>query len=121
MYLDETVTPAQRYDLKDFNFHIKNISMEGGKSTFALSTPLEYNKLIYQLSMNGSYRYFMSSQTIKGLDLKGSVNDLGFSLSGDAATMSDNFTPNMDGEAGLEMLKFSGLVPRNPSLPCLPA
>jgi hypothetical protein len=112
VYLDETVSPAQRYNLKDFNFHIKNISVVGGKSAFALSTPFENSKLSYQLSMNGSYRYFMSTQTIKELDLKGSVNDLGFSLSGDAATMADNFTPNMDGEASLEMLKFSGLIPR---------
>ncbi len=85
----------------------------GGKTTFTLSTPFEYNKMTYQFSMGGSCRYFLSSQSIKGLDLKGSVNDLGFKLSGDASTMTDNFTPSMDGEASLDMLKFSGLVPRS--------
>jgi hypothetical protein len=113
VYLDETVSPAQRYNLSDFNFHINNVSLVGGKTTFTLSTPFDYNKMTYQFSMGGSYRYFLSSQSIKELDLKGSVNDLGFKLSGDAQSMSDNFTPNMDGEASLDMLKFSGLVPRN--------
>ena len=113
VYLDETAAPVQKYNLRDFNFHIKNISLEGGKTQFTLSTPFDYNKFTYQFSMNGSYRYFLSSQSIKELDLKGSVNDLGFKLSGDALDMTDNLTPNMDGEASLDMLKFSGLVPRN--------
>src|ERR1035438_3769309 len=63
--------------------------------------------------MRRSSRYFMSSNSVKGLNLTGDVNGLGFKLMGDAATMSENFTPNMDGEASLEMLKFSGLVPRS--------
>jgi hypothetical protein len=113
VYLDETLKPSQRYDLKDLNCEVKNFSMTGGKFSFSLSTPLESNNLSYQFSMKGTGAYFASSQTLKGLDLAGTVNDLGFKLSGDAATMNDNFTPHMDGEASLDMLKFSGLVPRN--------
>src|SRR5665213_349790 len=113
VYLDETLKPAQRSDLTDLNFEVENISLIGGKSTFTLSTPFNVNKTAYQLALNGSYRYFLTSQSIKELSVKGTVNDLGFSLSGDALNMSSDFSPNMDGEASLNMLKFSGLVPAN--------
>jgi len=113
VYLDETLKPAQRSDLTDLNFEVENISLIGGKSTFNLSTPFNVNKTAYQLALSGSYRYFLTSQSIKELSVKGTVNDLGFSLSGDALNMSSDFEPNMDGEASLDMLKFSGLVPAN--------
>jgi uncharacterized protein involved in outer membrane biogenesis len=113
VYLDETLKPAQRSDLTDLNFEVENISLIGGKSTFTLSTPFNVNKTAYQLSLNGSYRYFLTSQSIKDLSVKGTVNDLGFSLAGDVLNMSSDFSPNMDGEASLNMLKFSGLVPAN--------
>lgn len=113
VYLDETLKPAQRSDLTDLNFEVENISLIGGKSTFTLNTPFNVNKTVYQLALNGSYRYFLTSQSIKELSVKGTVNDLGFSLAGDALNMNSDFSPNMDGEASLNMLKFSGLVPAN--------
>jgi uncharacterized protein involved in outer membrane biogenesis len=113
VYLDETLKPAQRSDLTDLNFEVENISLIGGKSTFNLRTPFNVNKTAYQLALSGSYRYFLSSQSIKELSVKGTVNDLGFSFSGDALNMSADFAPDMDGEASLDMLKFSGLVPAN--------
>ncbi len=113
VYLDEMLKPAQRSDLTDLNFEVENISLIGGKSTFNLNTPFNVNKTAYQLALSGSYRYFLTSQSIKELSIKGTVNDLGFSLSGDALNMNSDFAPNMDGEASLDMLKFSGLVPAN--------
>jgi hypothetical protein len=61
--------------------------------------------------MSGSYRYFLSGQSIKEFSVNGTLNGLGFGFSGDALNMMDNFSPNMDGNASLEMLKISGLVP----------
>ena len=113
VYWDETLKPAQRSDLTDLNFEVENISLIGGKSTFNLTTPFNVNNTAYQLALSGNYRYFLTSQSIKELSVKGTVNDLGFSLSGDALNMSSDFSPNMDGEASLDMLKFSGLVPAN--------
>ncbi len=112
-YLDETVSPAQKTTADDLNVKIKNISMVGGKTTYSIDTPFTYNKMTYQLGLSGSVRYFMASQSIKDLDLNGKVNDLGFKLSGDASDMTGNFTPNLDGTGSLNMLKFSGLVPKN--------
>jgi len=113
VYMDETTAPAQRSDLADLNFEVKNISLIGGKSTFTLNTPFSYNKMAYGLALSGSYRYFLPSQSIKELSIKGTVNDLGFAISGDALNMVEDFSPNMDGTASLDMLKFSGLVPEN--------
>jgi uncharacterized protein involved in outer membrane biogenesis len=111
VYLDETSKDRQRYDLNDLNFIVHNISLIGGKSTFTLDAPVSANKFTYKLSIAGSYRYFLSSQSVKELQLKGTVNDLGFGLSGNALNMSTNFAPDMDGEASLEILKLSGLLP----------
>ncbi|MGH7739122.1 MAG: AsmA family protein, partial [bacterium] len=44
-YVDETVSPAQRSELKDLNLTVKNISMVGGKTTFELDAPISYNKM----------------------------------------------------------------------------
>jgi hypothetical protein len=110
-YLDESVSPAQKSVANDLNVKVKNISLEGGKTTYSIDTPLAYNKLTYQFSVAGSLRYFYASQSIKELALKGEVNDLGFNLSGDALNLASNFSPTMDGEASLNMLKFVGLVP----------
>ncbi len=113
LYLDESVGASQQYDLKDLNLNVKNISTIGGKTSLTLSTPLDYNKMVYQLSMKASFRYYLASQSLKELKLDGQVNDLGFGLSGSAEDMTGNLTPNMDGNASLDMLKFSGLVPKN--------
>lgn len=113
VYVDETVSPAQRSDLQDLNFRVNHISMDGGKTSFSLDTPFSYNKVAYNLQVGGSYRYFLSSQSLKDLDVKGKVNDLGFKVSGSAEDMTENFTPDLDGEASLDMLKFSGLVPKS--------
>ena len=74
-YLDETAAPAQRSDLQDLNVTVKNISMAGAKTSFELDAPLVYNKKAYHLVVGGSFRYFLASQTLKELDVKGSVND----------------------------------------------
>ncbi|HTA76311.1 MAG TPA: AsmA family protein [bacterium] len=111
VYLDETGKTAQRSDLTDLNFKISNVSLVGGKSSFTLSTPFDYNKTHYDLAMNGGFRYFLASQSIKELSVSGTVNGLGFGFSGSALNMTDNFSPDMDGNASLEMLKASGLVP----------
>jgi uncharacterized protein involved in outer membrane biogenesis len=113
VYLDEMLKPAQRSDLTNLNFEVENISLIGGKSTFSLNTPFSVNKTAYQLAISGSYRYFLASESVKELSIKGTVNDLGFSLSGAALNMNTDFSPDMDGEASLDMLKFSGLVPAN--------
>lgn len=110
-YVDETAKPEQRYDTDDLNFTVSNISLLGGKSDFSLDTPFSYNKLVYQLSLNGTYRYFYSSQSLKELSVDGTVNGLGFGLSGDVLNMNTSCDLNMDGQASLDMLKFSGLVP----------
>jgi hypothetical protein len=110
-YLDESVSPAQKSVADDLNVKIKNISLDGGKIIYSVETPFTYNKLTYQFSVGGSVRYFYASQSIKELALKGTVNDLGFNLSGDALDMTGNYGPTMDGEASLNMLKFVGLVP----------
>ncbi len=112
-YLDETASPAQKATAPDLNLKISNISLNGGKISFSLDTPFTYNKLSYKLALGGSARYFFEGQSIKGLDLKGTVNDLGFNLSGDALNMTGDLTPTMDGQASLDMLKFAGLVPSN--------
>jgi AsmA family/AsmA-like C-terminal region len=119
VYLDETGSPARRYDCDDLNFDVRHISMAGGLSDFSLSTPFTADKTPYQLSLKGSYRYFLAGQSLKGLRLAGTVNDLGFRLSGSAHNLTDDFAPDMEGEASLDMLKFSGLVPA--SLSAMPA
>ncbi len=113
LYLDETTGASQSYNLKDLNLNVKNISTIGGKTSLTLSTPLDYNNMVYQLSMKASFRYYLASQSLKELKLDGQVNDLGFGLSGSAEDMTVNITPDMDGNASLDMLKFSGLVPKN--------
>ncbi len=112
-YLDETVSPPQKSDLKDLNLKIKNISMVGGKTTFSLSTPFVYSGINYQLAIDGVFHYFQSSQSIKGLDVKGTVNGLGFDFAGDLLDMTSNLAPSIDGNASLNMLQFSGLVPKS--------
>src|SRR5260370_31576485 len=97
--------------MNELNFLIKNISLVGGKSTFTLATPLSYNKLNYELSLSGAFRYFLSSQSVKDMELKGAVNDLGFEFSGQALDMVNDFSPTIDGKANLEALKFSGVLP----------
>jgi hypothetical protein len=112
-YRDEMVKPAQRYNLNDLNFKVKNISLVGGKTTFSLNTPFTYEKMPYVLSVEGAFRYFYSGQAFKEVFVKGSVNDLGFQISGDMKNLETDFTPNLDGKASLDMLKFSGLLPRS--------
>ncbi len=112
-YLDETSSPAQRSELKDLNLKIKNISMAGGKTTFSLDTPFTYSNMNYQLAVDGAFHYYLAGQALKGIDVKGTVNGLGFNFSGDALDMASNFAPNMDGQASLNMLQFSGLVPKS--------
>ncbi len=110
-YVDETAKPVQRYDTDNLNFTVSNISLLGGKSNFSLDTPFSYNNLTYQLSLKGSYRYFYTSQSLKELSVDGTVNDLGFGFSGDVLNMNTTCDLNIDGQASLDMLKFSGLVP----------
>ncbi len=116
-YLDETASPAQRATASDLNLKIKNISLNGGKTSFSLDTPFTYDKQGYKLDLSGSLRYFFENQSIRGLDLKGDVNDQAFNVSGNADSMSGNFSPAMDGEASLNMLKFVGLVPALSQMP----
>ncbi len=40
VYLDESVSPAQRYNLSDFNFHINNVSLVGGEDDLYPQHPL---------------------------------------------------------------------------------
>ena len=110
-YLDESVSPAQKLVADDLNVKIKNISLDGGKTTYSIDTPFTYEKITYKFSVGGSMRYFYESQSIKELVLKGDVNDQGFSLLGDVLNMTGNYSPTMDGETSLNMLKFFGLVP----------
>lgn len=112
-YSDRSQTPEKRYELKDLDVMFKNISLTGGKTTFTLSTPIEYEKMVYKFSLGGTYRYFLKSQSLKDLDLKGDVNGLGIALSGNAEHMTDNFTPDLKGSASLEMIKAVGLIPRS--------
>ncbi len=111
VYLDETTSPTQKSDLQDLNLTVKNISMVGGKTVFELDAPFSYNKTAYHMVVGGSFRYFLADQTLKELEVKGKVNDLAFGLQGDVQDMTGNTTPNLDGTASLDMLKFSGLVP----------
>lgn len=113
IYLDETDSPQLESDLNDLNVKAKNISTTGGKTTFSIDTPVTYSKTPYQLSVNGGFRYFLSSQSLKELMVKGTINDQGFQVSGEAQSLADNFSPNMDGEASLNTLKFAGLIPKN--------
>jgi hypothetical protein len=113
VYLDETTSPRQESDLSDLNFKANNISMTGQKTTFSIDTPFTYGKLPYRLAVNGSFRYLASNQSLKDLSVKGTMNDLGFQVSGDAQNLTGDFTPNMDGNASLDMLKFSGLIPKS--------
>jgi AsmA family/AsmA-like C-terminal region len=112
-YLDERTSPPQRSDLQDLNLTVKNISLVGGKSSFDLDAPFSYNRTPYQLTAQGSFRYFLASQSFQDLAVKGSLNGLAFEVSGSAKSLTENFTPDMNGEASLNMLKFSGLVPQN--------
>ena len=112
-YLDETAPAAQRYDLGDLNFRLNNISFLGGKTTFSLDTPFTYNKLPYHLSVGGALRYNGAKQSLKEIQVTGKVNDLDFEVSGGAQNVTGDFAPEMDGSASLDMLKFSGLVPKS--------
>ncbi len=112
-YRDETISPVQTSDLKDLNLKVKNISMIGGKTTFNLSTPFVFSGLKYDLAVDGVFHYFHSSKTLKGMEVKGTVNGLGFGFSGDALDMGGNLTPDIKGNASLNMLQFSGLVPKS--------
>lgn len=113
VYLDETVSPAQKSMASDLNLKVKNISLVGGKTTFTLDSPLSSSGLNCKLDISASLRFFLSGMAIKGLDLTGDVSGNGFKFSGDASDLSTNFTPNMDGEASLDILKFLGLVPHS--------
>jgi hypothetical protein len=110
-YLDETTSPPQRSDLQDLNLTVKNISLVGGKTTFDLDAPFSYNKTPYQVTAQGSFHYFLASQTLQELAVTGTVNGLAFGVSGDFRDMTGNYAPDLDGSASLDMLKFSGLVP----------
>ncbi|HUO57539.1 MAG TPA: AsmA family protein, partial [bacterium] len=112
-YLDETTNPVQKSDLKDLNLRVKNISMVGGKTTFSLETPLNYTNVSYQLSLDGSLRYFLAIQALKELDVKGKVNGVGFRISGSAANLTTDFAPDMDGEMSLNALEVLGLLPKS--------
>ncbi|HJT24908.1 MAG TPA: hypothetical protein VJ873_10040, partial [bacterium] len=112
-YLDETVSPAKKSTASDLNLKVKNISMDGGKTTFTLASPLSANGLNCNLDISGSLRFFLSSMSIKGLDLAGDVSGNGFKFTGDASDISTNFSPNIDGEASLDILKFIGLIPHS--------
>ena len=85
--------------------------MVGGKTSFELDAPLSYNQTAYHLVVGGSFRYFLAGQTLKELQVKGTLNDLAFGVSGEVQDMTGNYTPNLDGSASLDMLKFSGLIP----------
>ncbi|HVM32685.1 MAG TPA: AsmA family protein, partial [bacterium] len=116
-YLDESQAPAQRSDLKDLNLTVRDISMVGAKTSFELDAPMVYNKTAYHLVVGGSLRYFLASQTLKELDIKGSVNDLTFNVAGGVQNLTGNYAPNLDGSASLDMLKFSGLIPNLSAMP----
>jgi hypothetical protein len=116
-YLDETTAPVQRSDLQDLNVTVKNISLAGAKTSFELDAPLVYNKKAYHLLVGGSFRYFMAAQTLKELQVKGSLNDLAFNVAGSAENLTDNFTPDIEGSASLDMLKFAGLIPNLSGMP----
>ena len=111
VYLDERYSPAQRSDLGDLNLKVRNISLLGQKIRFSLSTPLNYQKLSYRLALDGSCRYFFLGQTLKDIEVKGSVNDAGFEFSGDIKNITEDFSPDMKGSASLEMIKAAGLIP----------
>jgi len=113
VYLDETTSPAQESDLKDMNLVVKNVSLTGGKTTFSLETPLNYNKMAYNLGLEGKFRYFQSSQSLKEVDVKGKVNEVGFHISGDALNMTTDFAPDMDGEMSLTALEALGVLPKS--------
>ena len=112
-YLDATTNPPQRSDLKDLNLKVKNISMVGAKTTFSLGAPFVYSGNKYDLAVEGVFRYFKDSQSLKGMDIKGTVNGLGFGFSGDLLNFTENAAPNIDGNASLNMLQFSGLIPKS--------
>jgi len=112
-YLDETASPVKKSTASDLNLKVKNISMVGGKTTFTLDSPLSSSGFNLKLAISGSLRFFLSGMAIKGLDLTGDVSGNGFKFTGDASDLSTNFTPNIDGEASLDILKFLGLVPHS--------
>lgn len=114
-YLDETVSPAKKSIASDLNLKVKNISMVGDKTTFTLSSPLSSNGFNLKLDISGALRFFLSSMSVKGLDLSGDISGNGFKFSGDASNLSTDFTPNIDGEASLDILKFLGLIPHSMS------
>jgi uncharacterized protein involved in outer membrane biogenesis len=113
VYLDRMQAPDRRYELKDLDLMFKNISLTGGKITFSLSTPIDYEKIVYKLSLGGTCRYFMKSQSLKDIDIKGDVNGLGIEVKGKAEHLTENFTPDLEGKASLEMIKAVGLVPKS--------
>lgn len=113
VYKDESVSPAQQSIISDLNFSVKNLSLTGGKTTFMVSTPFSVNNVTYQFASKGTLRYDQAGQSVKEAAIDGTLNDLGFRISGSADHLTDNFSPNMDGEASLDMLKLSGLVPKN--------
>jgi hypothetical protein len=113
VYLDEAVSPVRKSTATDLNFRVKNVSMVGGKTTFSLDTPLSSSGVNCKLDISGSLHFFLSSMSIKGLDLTGDISGNGFKFSGDALNLSTNFAPTMDGEASLDILKFMGLIPHS--------
>ena len=113
VYLDETTAPLQRTELTDLNLQVKNISLDGGLSSFSLSLPMAYNDKICQVSLAGSCRYLLTSQSIKDLSVKGKVNDQDFAFTGEASKLFEDLSPRMDGTANLDVLQLSGLVPES--------
>jgi hypothetical protein len=113
VYLDETITPLQRTDLNDVNLQVKNISLDGGLSSFSLSLPMAYNHKICQVGLAGSCRYLLTSQSVKDLSVKGKVDDQDFAFTGEVSKMFEDLSPRMDGTASLDMLQLSGLVPES--------
>jgi len=101
VYLDETATPTQRSELDDLNIQLKNISMTGGKTTFILNTPVQYNKESHQLALNGSCGYSLAGQSIKALSVKGTWDGGVFVVSGDEV----DFLPH--GQAALKNVGLS--------------
>ncbi len=113
VYLDETTAPLQRTDLNDLNLQLKNVSLDGGLSSFSLSLPIAYNHKICQVKLAGGCRYLLTSQLIKDLSITGKVDDQEFAFTGEASKLFEDLSPRMDGTASLDMLQLSGLVPES--------
>jgi len=112
-YLDASGGGVERTDLPDLNLKVRNISLDGGKTTLLLTSPFTFQKMTYQLKLEGGARYDLSAQSVKDMALKGDVSGVGFEFSGSAKHLSDNFTPDIKGSASLEILKTIGLLPKS--------